>query len=55
MKLKNIALAALISISISACSDDFLENKPQGTLSEGNMNDPQAVDLLVTSVYATFG
>ena len=55
MKLKNIALAALISISFSACSDDFLENKPQGTLSEGNMNDPQAVDLLVTSVYATFG
>ena len=55
MKLKNIALAALISISFSACSDDFLENKPQGTLSDGNMNDPQAVDLLVTSVYATFG
>ena len=55
MKLKNIVLAALISISISACSDDFLENKPQGTLSDGNMNDPQAVDLLVTSVYATFG
>ena len=55
MKLKNIALAALISISFSACSDDFLENKPQGTLSEGNMNDPQAVDLLVTSAYATFG
>ena len=55
MKLKNIALAALISISFSACNDDFLENKPQGTLSEGNMNDPQAVDLLVTSVYATFG
>lgn len=55
MKLKNIALAALISISFSACSDDFLENKPQGTLSEGNMNNPQAVDLLVTSVYATFG
>ena len=55
MKLKNIALAALITISFSACNDDFLENKPQGTLSEGNMNDPQAVDLLVTSVYATFG
>ena len=55
MKLKNITLAALISISFSACSDDFLENKPQGTLSEGNMNNPQAVDLLVTSVYATFG
>ena len=55
MKLKNITLSALISISFSACSDDFLENKHQGTLSEGNMNNPQAVDLLVTSVYATFG
>ncbi len=55
MKLLNIALAALIGFSFSACSDDFLENKPQGTLSEGNMGDPQAVDLLVTSAYATFG
>lgn len=55
MKIKNIAIAALTCLSFSACSDDFLENKPQGTLSEGNMNDPQAVDLLVTSAYATFG
>ena len=55
MKLKNIAYATLASLSLSACSNDFLENKPQGTLSEGNMNDPQAVDLLVTSSYATYG
>lgn len=55
MNIKNIAIAALTCLSFSACSDDFLENKPQGTLSEGNMNDPQAVDLLVTSAYATFG
>ncbi|MDE6117868.1 MAG: RagB/SusD family nutrient uptake outer membrane protein, partial [Duncaniella sp.] len=34
---------------------DFLENKPQGPLSEGNMNDPQAVDLLGNGAYATFG
>lgn len=53
MKLKNIFLASLILLA--SCSDDFLENKPQGTLSEGNMNDPEAVDLLVTSAYATFG
>ncbi|MBP3536368.1 MAG: RagB/SusD family nutrient uptake outer membrane protein [Muribaculaceae bacterium] len=55
MKLRYIMGAALISLALSACSDDFLENKPQGTLSEGNMNDPEAVDLLVNGAYATFG
>ncbi|MDE5685638.1 MAG: RagB/SusD family nutrient uptake outer membrane protein [Paramuribaculum sp.] len=55
MKLKHIAAAALVGLSISACSDDFLENKPQGSLSEGNMNNPEAVDLLVNGAYATFG
>jgi hypothetical protein len=47
--------AALVCLTFTACSDDFLENKPQGPLSEGNMNDPQAVDLLVSGAYATFG
>lgn len=55
MKLKHIAAAALVSLSLCACSDDFLENKPQGPLSEGNMNNPEAVDLLVNGAYATFG
>lgn len=55
MKFKNILIPALAALSMSACSDDFLENKPQGTLSEGNMNDPKAVDLLVNGAYATFG
>ncbi len=55
MKLKNIALAAIAGIALTSCSDDFLENKPQGPLSEGNMNDPQAVDLLINGAYATFG
>lgn len=55
MKLKNIMSAALIGLSLCACSDDFLENKPQGPLSEGNMNDPEAVDLLLNGAYATFG
>lgn len=55
MKTKYILSIALAAVSMCACSDDFLENKPQGTLSEGNMNDPQAVDLLVNSCYATFG
>lgn len=55
MNLRHIAAAALIGLSLSACSDDFLENKPQGPLSEGNMNNPEAVDLLVNGAYATFG
>ena len=55
MKLKNIAFALIVGLSATSCSDSFLENKPQGTLSEGNMSDPKAVDLLVNSAYATFG
>lgn len=55
MTLKNIMTAALVCLTFTACSDDFLENKPQGPLSEGNMNNPQAVDLLVSGAYATFG
>lgn len=55
MKLKNIFTTALAAVTLTACSDGFLENKPQGPLSEGNMNDPQAVDLLITGAYATFG
>lgn len=35
------------------CSDDFLENKPQGSLSDGVMNSTDAIDLLVNSAYAS--
>lgn len=55
MKLKNMITAAVAGLVLSACSNDFLENKPQGIISDGNMNDPEAVDLLVNSAYATFG
>ncbi len=55
MKLKHILTTALVGLTLSACSDDFLENKPQGPLSEANMNAPEAVDLLVNGAYATFG
>lgn len=55
MKIRSIITATLFVMAAGACSDDFLENKPQGTLSEGNMNDPEAVDLLITGAYATFG
>lgn len=55
MKLKNIFTVALVSVALSACSDSFLKNEPQGPLSEANMNDPEAVELLVNGAYATFG
>ena len=55
MKLKNILAISIAALSISSCSDDFLRNEPQGPLSEANMNDPKAVDLLVSGAYATFG
>lgn len=55
MKIKNIISIAILGFTLSACSNDFLENPPQGPLSEANMNDPEAVDLLVTGAYATFG
>lgn len=55
MKIKHILTIALAGLALGACSDEFLENKPQGTLSEANMDDPQAVDLLVNGAYATFG
>lgn len=50
-----IAAMALTSTAITSCGDDFLENKPQGVLSEGNMDNPDAVDLLINAAYATFG
>lgn len=54
MKIRYIAIA-LMSLAISSCNDDFLENKPQGVLNSGNMESPEAVDLLVNGAYATFG
>lgn len=50
MKLNNIAALAIAALSITSCSDDFLRNEPQGTLSEANMSDPKAADLLVLSL-----
>lgn len=55
MNIKNIAISAVVGLTLCACSDEFLENKPQGSLSEANINDPVAVDLLVSGAYASFG
>ena len=59
MKLKNIfalgMAASALASTTSSCSDDFLTNPPQGTLSDGQMEDPEAVDLLINAAYASFG
>lgn len=52
MKLHNIILALGCSAILASCSDDFLENTPQGSLSDGVMNSTEAIDLLVNSAYA---
>ena len=52
MKLKNI-LASLCVVMTTGCSDNFLENPPQGSLSDGVMNSPEAIDLLVNAAYAS--
>ena len=53
MKLKNIISAIALSSILAGCSDDFLENKPQGSLSDGVMTSTEAIDLLVNSAYAS--
>ncbi|MCM1078184.1 MAG: RagB/SusD family nutrient uptake outer membrane protein [Bacteroidales bacterium] len=52
MKLHNIFLAFGLAVMLTACSDDFLENTPQGSLSDGVMNSTESIDLLVNSAYA---
>ena len=53
MELKNIFLTLACSMSLMSCSEDFLENKPQGSLSDGVMTSQAAIDLLVNSAYAS--
>ncbi|MDD6779155.1 MAG: RagB/SusD family nutrient uptake outer membrane protein [Bacteroidales bacterium] len=52
MKLNNIFLAFGCAALLASCSDDFLENKPQGSLSDGVMTSTDAIELLVNSAYA---
>ena len=52
MKYSKIFSLAVCATLLASCSDNFLENKPQGTLSDGVMNSPESVDLLVNSSYA---
>ena len=53
MKYSKILLSTACAALMASCSDSFLENIPQGTLSDGVMNSPESVDLLVNSAYAS--
>ncbi len=55
MKLRNFIYASLLVASLSACSDDFLENKPQGSLNDGVMGSSDGAELLVNAAYAALG
>ena len=48
MKYSKILLSLAVGLLMTSCGDDFLENKPQGTLSDGVMNSPESIDLLVS-------
>lgn len=52
MKTNKILLTLALASTLCACSDSFLENKPQGSLSEETMNSTDGIELLVNSAYA---
>ena len=52
MKLKYI-LASLCVAMTTGCTDNSLDNAQQGSLSDGVMNSPEAIDLLVNAAYAS--
>jgi hypothetical protein len=55
MKSKYILFSAM-ALCLSACNESsFLDDKPQGTLSDAIMNSTDGVDLLVNSAYAALG
>ena len=56
MKLKNLyILAACVMLTAGCNEDDFLDLKPQGSLSEDIMTSTEGVELLVNSAYAALG
>jgi hypothetical protein len=53
-KILNIICTVCVAGVLAACSDFLDEQKPQGTLSENEVNTPDKVDNLVISAYAIF-
>ena len=53
MKFKNIAILGTVVLSMSACSESsFLDNPPQGVVSENVLMSADGVEQLCTSAYA---
>lgn len=53
MKFKNIAMIAVAAVTMVACNEDsFLDNKPQGVLSDEVMQSTEGVSLLTNAAYA---
>lgn len=52
MKLRYTILSLSIILLSVSCQDSFLENKPQGSLSDGVMNSTESIDLLINAAYA---
>jgi hypothetical protein len=55
MKLKHLIYTVCMAATMTACSDDFLENKPQGSLNDAVMGSTDGAELLVNSAYAALG
>ena len=53
MKISHKILGAIFAMSVGlvACSEDFLERPPLGTLNEGTLQSADGVELLCTSAY----
>ena len=53
MKFINIILGALLCIALVSCNEsEFLDLKPQGTLSDEVLNSNEGVDYLINSAYS---
>lgn len=47
-----IIIFTVLMLGIFSCSDDFLDSKPQGKLSDAILNTPEAIDALCTAAYS---
>ncbi|WP_276502787.1 RagB/SusD family nutrient uptake outer membrane protein [Terrimonas pollutisoli] len=55
MKYNFITLIMLLTILSFVSCQKFLESKPKGTLTESDLNTPEAIDGLLTAAYAAIG
>ena len=55
--MKNISIKLIVVLTITSffCCHKFLDTKPKGTLTENDLQTPEAVDGLVTAAYAAIG